>query len=255
MQVTVLTGDFREILVEFADESVDCILVDPPYGSTKLPWDRWPDEWPGMVRRVLKRSGSMWVFGTLRMFMERAGEFAGWKQAQDVVWEKQNGTNAASDRFKRVHDTVAQFYRTGARWSDIYKSPQYTYDAVARTIVRRTRPEHWGSIGSGEYRSEDGGPRLMRSVLRARSEHGRSLHPTQKPLSIVEPILLYSCPPGGLVLDPMAGSGTTGVAARRNGISATLIEADPHYATLARGRLAGDGFAFHRQDQGFPVGA
>ncbi|MGY3582253.1 site-specific DNA-methyltransferase (adenine-specific) [Bradyrhizobium sp. USDA 4341] len=243
--VSVLTGDFRDILASLGEETVDCIIADPPYGSTKLAWDRWPDGWPQLVRRVLKRSGSMWVFGTLRMFMERAKDFSGWKHAQDIIWEKQNGSNAASDRFKRVHDTIAQFYRDDARWgADIYKSPQYTYDAVARTIVRRARPEHWGAIGDGSYLSVDGGPRLMRSVLRSRSEHGRSLHPTQKPIAIVEPILLYSCPPGGHVLDPMAGSGTTGIVARRNGLSATLVEADPIYADIARNRLANDGFAF-----------
>lgn len=234
----ILTGDFRELLGSVEDESIDCILVDPPYGNTKLAWDVWPAGWPTLVRRVLKRSGSMWVFGTLKMFMEHADEFTGWKQSQDLVWEKHNGTNAAADRFKRVHESVVQYYRADVRWSEIYKSPQYTYDAVARTIVNRTAPKQWGQIGDKRYRSVTGGPRLMRSVLRVRSEHGRSLHPTQKPLSIIEPILLYSCPPAGRVLDPMAGSGTTGVAARRHGMSATLIEADPHYASIARGRLS-----------------
>lgn len=236
MQV-ILTGDFRELLGSLEDESVDCILADPPYGNTKLVWDRWPVGWPGQVRRVLKRSGSMWVFGTLKMFMERAGDFSGWKQAQDLVWEKHNGTNAAADRFKRVHESIVQLYRDDVLWSEVFKSPQYTYDAVARTIVNRSAPRQWGDLAAKRYRSVAGGPRLMRSVMHVRSEHGRSLHPTQKPLSVVEPILLYSCPPGGHVLDPMAGSGTTAIAARRNGMSATLIEADPRYAAIARERL------------------
>ena len=93
---------------------------------------------------------------------------------------------------------------------------------------------------SSTYSSVDGGPRLMRSVINARSEHGKAIHPTHKPLEVVEPILRYSCPPGGTVLDPFAGSGTVGVAAKRNGRAAILIEIDDNYAEMARKRIEDD---------------
>lgn len=80
----------------------------------------------------------------------------------------------------------------------------------------------------------------MRSVIYARSEHGRALHPTQKPEGIIEPLLLYSCPPGGAVLDPFAGSGTTGVVADRLGRTATVIDLNPEYKAMAEQRLMND---------------
>lgn len=88
--------------------------------------------------------------------------------------------------------------------------------------------------------SEDGGPRLMRSVIAVRSCHGRASHPTQKPEGIVEPLLRYSVPPGGHVLDPFAGSGTTALVARRLGMRATCIEADAEHVATARHRLASE---------------
>jgi site-specific DNA-methyltransferase (adenine-specific) len=237
----VLAGDMRAVLRAVPDASVDCIIADPPYGETSLGWDRRVPGWPSLVRRVLKPSGSMWVFGSQRMFLETAAEFEGWRLAQDVVWEKHNGAGFCSDRFRRVHENALQFYRADAPWSGVFKAPQYTSDATPRTVRNKARPSHWtGARGAGVYRSEDGGPRLMRSVIWARSEHGRALHPTQKPLSLVEPLLLYACPPGGHVLDPFAGSGTVGVLAQRHGLACTLVEADPEYAAIIERRLQDD---------------
>ena len=108
----------------------DCVIVDPPYGETSLGWDSRVPDWPAMVRRVLKKSGSMWVFGSQRMFIECAVEFSGWKLAQDIVWEKHNGTGLFADRFRRVHENVLQFYRDDAAWGEVYKCPQFTNDAT-----------------------------------------------------------------------------------------------------------------------------
>lgn len=238
----ILTGDICEVLPRLvAAETVDCIIADPPYGETSLGWDRWVDDWPSLVRRVLKPSGSMWVFGSQRMFLEHAAEFEGWRLSHDVVWEKHNGTGLFNDRFRRVHENILHFYRSDAKWADVYKAPQFTNDARARVVRKKGRPAQWiGKTGETVYRSEDGGPRLMRSVQFVRSEHNRALHPTQKPLALVEPLLLYACPAGGHVLDPFAGSGTVGVLAKRHGMQCTLIEADPEYRTIIEQRLQDD---------------
>jgi site-specific DNA-methyltransferase (adenine-specific) len=241
MSVKVINADAMAALDQIADESIDCILTDPPYGETSLEWDRWPLGWPAAVRRVLKRTGSMWVFGSARMFFDHIGEFSGWRFSHEVIWEKHNGTSLRNDRFRRVHELACHFYRDDGAWDDVYKAPQYTNDATARTVRKKAKPAHWiGATGSVTYRSEDGGPRLQRSVIFARSEHGRAEHPTQKPIAIVEPLLLYACPKGGTVLDCFAGSGTTGVVARRHGIEAIMIEADAGFASLIQSRLERD---------------
>ncbi len=250
MSITIINADMRDALASIPDESVDLILTDPPYGETSLRWDKRVPGWPAVVRRVLKRTGSMWVFGSQRMFLETALEFSKWRLAQDIVWEKHNGSGFASDRFKRVHEHALQFYRDDAAWESVFKAPQFTNDATARTTRRKQRPPHMGNVKASSYSSEDGGPRLVRSVIYARSEHGRAEHPTQKPLAIVEPLLLYACPPGGTVLDPFAGSGTTGILANRHGMSAILVEGDEIFADLIRSRLDDDAPLFANIERG-----
>lgn len=241
MSVTVVTGDFHVAIRDLPDASFDAIIADPPYGQTSLRWDYRSVDWPSYLRRLLKPSGSMWVFGTLRYFMETATEFRGWKMSHDVVWEKHNGAGFANDRFRGVHELAAHFYRDDARWGGVFRCPQYSNDATARTIRRKERPAHWtGARGPSSYVSEDGGPRLERSVVFAHSEHGHAQHPTQKPVALVEMLLRYACPVGGAVLDPFAGSGTTGLAARRIGADATLIELNPEYVAVIEQRLRED---------------
>jgi site-specific DNA-methyltransferase (adenine-specific) len=237
---TILIGDVRERIHAIPDASIDCIIADPPYAETALEWDRWPDGWATLMLRVLKPSGSMWVFGSLRMFMERAGEFDRWKHAQEIVWEKHNGSNSFADRFRRVHELAIHLYPKTARWADIYKKPQYSIDAVARTIRRKQKAQHWSKIENNHFESVEGGPRLLRSVMYHRSEHGRAIHPTQKPADLIRTLLEYSCPPGGAVLSPFFGSGTDAIAAKAMGANCTGIELNPDYAELSRKRLDDD---------------
>ncbi|KND18892.1 DNA methylase [Pannonibacter phragmitetus] len=234
----ILTGDCRDRMP--AHGPYDMILADPPYGDTSLAWDRRVEGWLTLARAALAPTGSMWVFGSLRSFMAIADRFtdAGLRLAQEIVWEKQNGTSFHADRFKRVHELAVQFYPTGTPWRDIYNDPQTTPDATARTVRRKQCPPHTGQIDAGHYVSQDGGPRLMRSVIYLRNCHGRAIHPTEKPSALLEILIRTSCPPGGLVGDWFAGSGAAGEACRLSGRRYIGCEIDPTMADRARDRIA-----------------
>jgi site-specific DNA-methyltransferase (adenine-specific) len=234
--VTLYHGDCREVLGQVRE--VDAVVMDPPYGETSLEWDRWIPGLPGLLLDSLAPGGSMWCFGSMRMLFEHLAEFAAWRFVQDVVWEKHNGSGFAADRFRRVHEHATHWVPDGVPWAQVYKLPQFTNDATARIMRRKQRPPHTGHVEASSYVSHDGGPRLMRSVIQVRSEHGRALHPTQKPLGILLPLLRYSVPPGGIVLDPTAGAGSTLVAARSLGLRAIGIEADERYCGSAATRLS-----------------
>lgn len=145
----------------------------------------------------------------------------------DVLW--------CFGSFKMFRDHMAEF--------EPWKHPT-TDDATPRTVRRKTRPTHTGHIEASAYRSEDGGPRLMRSVQYVRSEHGRAIHPTQKPAGIVAPLIEYSVAPGGLIVDPFAGSATTAYVARQMGRRCVAFEAREDYALKAAARLSQQTFVF-----------
>lgn len=228
--ITIYHGDCREIIPAL-NLGAHVTITDPPYGQTSLAWDRWVDGWPRIIP-----GDEMWVFGSMRMFMDHAAEFDGWRFGQDLVWEKHNGSNFHADRFRRVHESVVHFYR--GDWEHLKKSVPRTMDATKRTVRRKERPPHMGEIESSSYRSEDGGPRLMRSVLSVRSCHGDAVHPTQKPLGTVYPLIEYSTAQGWDVFDPFMGSGSTLIAARALDRNAIGIEADEQYCEAAVRRLA-----------------
>ena len=239
MTIRILQGDCRDVLARLPAGTFDACIADPPYGDTSLAWDRVVPGWIPAVARVLKPAASVWVFGSMRFLAPLFGLMAaeGFTYSQDIVWEKQNGTGFHADRFRRVHEHAVLFYR-GA-WADVYHQPQYTADATARTFRRKTRPTHTGHIEAGHYVSEDGGPRLMRSVLKVRNEHGRAIHPTQKPLDIITPLVRYSVPPGGSFVVPFCGSGSDCIVAQREGLAVTAVELDAAMADKARTRVAG----------------
>lgn len=236
--VTIYHGDYS-LVVNNLGLTFDCIIADPPYGQTSLDWDRWPLGWPDAVRRVLAHSGSMWCFGSLKMFMREVREFDGWTFAQDVVWEKHNGSGFAADRFRRVHDQAVQFYRSDAKWSDVYRKPQTTPDATKRTRRSKRRPPHLGYIDSTPYVSEDGGPLLMRSVIYARSTHGSAVNETQKPVDIVAPLIEYACPPGGLILEPFGGAAPAALYAAATGRRAVVCDVREDQCEAAANRVSG----------------
>jgi site-specific DNA-methyltransferase (adenine-specific) len=238
--VTLWHGDMREV-IPAQELSADCIVADPPYGETSLAWDRcWPDTWPA---RAARASRSMWCFGSMRMFLDRRDDFGLWKLSQDVVWEKHNGSGFTADRFKRVHEHVVHWYL--GRWADIYHdTPRVKADRVTKSKASNGQTPHMGKIGFDSAWQDDG-TRLARSVLKAASMWRRgAVHPTEKPVEILAPLIEYACPPGGTVLDPFAGSGSTAVAARLTGRKAVLIEADEKYCEVIAKRLAQDVLPF-----------
>lgn len=229
--VQLYLGDFRDILPQL-DVTPDLVVADPPYGETSLEWDRWPDGWPSLMP-----GRSMWCFGSMRMLLTQRDEFADWKFSQDIVWEKHNGSGFATDRFKRVHEFATHWYR--GSWDDSYHAtPRIPGGAGNKVITKRGHIPHTGKIG-GDVGYQDDGFRLQRSVIHVPSMHGSAINETEKPRGIVEPLIEYACPLGGVVLDPMAGSCSTLFAARALGRRAIGIEKREAQCELAvRARLS-----------------
>jgi len=239
---SVIHGDALVVIAALPAASVDCIVADPPYGEITRLWDKPLLGWTQQASRVLKPSGSLWLFCSARSLLNLAPEMTGWEFVQDVIWEKHNGSGLHNDRFRRVHEHVVQWRLASSKWASVFKSPPTVAAPDLRPTRRHKRPpSHWRHQPHAEphFVSPDGGKRLKRSVLKVRSMHGRATHPTEKPEELIEHLLLYSCPPGGMVLDPFAGSGATGATAARLGMKFIGIELDAEYHALASNRVNG----------------
>lgn len=231
--ITIYHGDCRDVCQHVG--LADAVVTDPPYGDTSLEWDSMTRGWLDSAELI---TSTVWCFGSLRMFlaMATAGELSRWRLAQEIVWEKHNGSSFHADRFKRVHELAVQFYR--GDWEHIYKSPVKERALEAKRVIRAKRPTHTGHIEKSSYARERGGDVFMRSVVYVRSCHGEAQHPTQKPVAILDPILRYSIPSGGLVADLFAGAGSTLVAAKALGLRAIGVEIEERYCEIAAKRLS-----------------
>lgn len=229
--VTLHHGDCRELMPQLG--AFDCIVTDPPYGETSLEWDRWPAGWPTIASGNTR---SMWCFGSMRMFLDHREEFHLWRLSQDVVWEKQQGIGLAADRFRRVHEHALHWY--SGRWFDVYREVlRDGVRGVSRVANRAGADKAWMGERNASLDERDGSA-ILRSIMRVRNMNGRANHPTEKPVGILDPLIRYACPPGGTVLDPFAGSGSTAEAARLSGRNAVLIEADERYCELIARRMS-----------------
>lgn len=180
----------------------------------------------------------------------------GWWLRSEVIWAKLNGaTESVQDRPTRAHETVFL----------LAKSKNYHFDmeAVRTPAVmkaqRRLRPHSFrhapgqpkqnGQIPVREEIAQDYNSAAMRSVLAIPTEGGNRDydHPAPMPTQLGEVCVLAGCPLDGIVIDPFAGSGTSLIAATRNGRRAIGVELNPAYAATSRKRIESDSPLFNTQ--------
>jgi site-specific DNA-methyltransferase (adenine-specific) len=232
-------------MARLPDGVVDLILADPPYNLGKdygndsdrresAAYLEWTEAWVDVALKKLKPNGSLYIFLTWRyspevfvMLKERM------TMMNEIIWDRRVPSMGGSiRRYSSVHDTVGFFVNARDYYFDI--------DAVRVPYDAETKKARSRSIFVGAKWLELGyNPKDVWSVSRLHREHReRADHPTQKPLEIIERMVKASCPPGGLVLDPFLGSGTTAVAARRCGRDFTGFELNADYCKLIEQRLA-----------------
>jgi site-specific DNA-methyltransferase (adenine-specific) len=243
-RATLLNLDFFEGIGRVRDASLDLVIADPPYGlgkdygndSDRLNGDAYLDfsrRWIDAILPKLKSSGSLYVFLTWQHSPE---VFSYLKtlllMVNEIIWDRKVPSMGGSTRkFSSVHDTIGLFAKSRDYYFDV-DSVRIPYDPETKRA--RTR-----SIFVGKKWLEVGyNPKDLWSVTRLhRQDPERADHPTQKPLEIIERMVLASAPPHGMVLDPFMGSGTTAVAAVKHGRRFTGFEINPGYFATARQRV------------------
>ncbi|MBE0623429.1 MAG: site-specific DNA-methyltransferase [Burkholderiales bacterium] len=245
MSTLLYNEDALTGMARVADASVDLAIADPPYGLGKdygndsdrlgareyLDWSR---RWIDAVLPKLKPNGSLYVFLTWQhspeVFSYLKTRLA---MVNEIIWDRRVPSMGGSTRkFSSVHDNIGFFVKS--------RDYHFDVDAVRIPYDAETKKARTRSIFVGKKWLEFGyNPKDVWSVSRLHRQHAeREDHPTQKPLEIVERMVLASCPPGGTVLDPFMGSGTTAVAAVSRGRGFIGFELNPEYFAIVEKRVA-----------------
>lgn len=237
----IILGDALKVLPKLPDEMVDMVFIDPPY-FLQLPQKRllrWKvktvvegvdEDWDKFasfedydqfivailkeVKRVMKAQATIWCIGTYHN-IHRIGKLMqdlGFWILNDVIWVKTNPMpNWLNVRFTNATETLI--------WAVKDKSVKgYTFNAeIARRFSKgKLALNVWElPICTGEERIKDG--------------QGKKLHPTQKPKALLERVILVSTKEGDVILDPLAGTGTTGVVAKSLNRRFVMIEMRQDY--------------------------
>ncbi len=241
--------DCLKILEEIPENTFDMIFADPPYmlsngGITcqngkvvsvnKGKWDKsqgfeqdfeFHKRWLSVCKRVLKKNGTLWVSGTYHSIYSCgfAMQLLGYHILNDISWFKPNASpNMCCRYFTASHETLI--------WARKDKKTKHTFN--------------YELMKNGDFPSDfiKKPKTQMRSVWAIgtpkKSEKTFGKHPTQKPLDLLERIILASTNEGDLILDPFMGSATTGVAALKHNRKFVGIEKEKEFVELAEKRLS-----------------
>jgi len=239
-RVRIYLGDCLDILDRFSERSVHMIFADPPYflsggGPTcqsgrrvavdKGSWDKPADiesnhafttAWLEKCRRVLDDNGAIWVSGTTHVIYSVgfAMQQLGYRILNDIIWFKSNAPpNLGCRCFTHSTETVL--------WASKSRASKHTFNY--------------------KLMKEIAGGKQMRNLweLRAptKAEKAFGKHPTQKPVALLDRVVVAGSCAGDVILDPFSGSGTTGIAALRHGRRYVGIEREPEYVELSVRRI------------------
>jgi site-specific DNA-methyltransferase (adenine-specific) len=253
----LVQGDCVEALERLPPHSVDVAFADPPYmlsngGTTcqsgrrvsvdKGTWDasagvsrdhEFQARWLGAVRRVLKPSGTLWVSGTQHVIFSIgfAMQEMGYHLLNTVTWYKPNASPNLACRFF-THSTEILLWASPSKARPL--AHRFNYKAMKEANGGKQMRDLW-DIWEAPAAGDEQVIWSLPTPGPKEKIHGR--HPTQKPLALLERVLAASAKPGDLVLDPFAGSATTGVAALRAGCRFLGVERDERYLDLGSRRL------------------
>lgn len=241
--MTLLQGDCLDRMKEIPDGSVDMVLCDLPYGSTKCAWDviipfdaLWRE-----YRRACKETAAIVLFGkepfTSNLITSNVKEYR-----QKLTWLKTRPTNMfnAKKQFMNWTEDIVVFYRRLPTYNPIMrKDGGFTRGKVQRV---RTQRDNGVFVTTGEkagyVHKSNNGSFYPKTVLEFSNVNGhKHLHPTQKPVALLEYLIKTYTNPGETVLDNCMGSGSTGVACAQTGREFIGIELSKSYFDIAKERI------------------
>ena len=232
-----MQGDCLERMKEIPDGSVDMVLADPPYGTTACKWDTvidLPLMWE-QLKRAIKPNGA--IVMTASQPFTSALVMSNPKMYKHCwVWDKKTISNPLQAKYQplRQHEDICIFYK---------KQPVYNPKMQAGSPYNDNRSTGARNASVGAFKGverqviNNDGTRYPSSVQKFSNGNNGNVHPTQKPVALMEYLIRTYTDERDTVLDFTMGSGTTGVAAKNTGRKFIGIELDKEYFKIAARRI------------------
>lgn len=236
--VTLYCGDCLEIMPEL-DAKFDCCITDPPYGTTACKWDSvipfeymWKE-----LKRLIKANGAICLFGSEPFSsLLRCSNLEMFKY--DWIWNKKTGLGFLDSKFRplKSHEIISIFSQGGCSNGSNLTMNYFPQDLIrttkqnsnSKSNILNSEPTKRKNLNT-EYTNY---PKTIISYSRV-----SGLHPTQKPVELIEYLIKTYTKENEIILDFTAGSGTTGVAAMETNRKCILIEKEPKYCETTIQRL------------------
>lgn len=221
------------------DGSVDCIICDLPYGTTACKWDTiipFEPLWE-QYERIIKDNGAIVLFCKQPFTSKLILSNIDWYK-YELIWEKSRvGNNMQlGKKPASIHENIIVFYKKAPTFNEIKFQVDEKYIDKRKSIRNSSysNSEHY----KGEMqRKKDDGWRHSQSILPFNSVWSKGMHPTQKPVVLIEYLIKTYTNEGELVLDNCMGSGTTAVAAINTGRRFIGFELQKEYFDIANKRI------------------
>ena len=236
--INLYNGDCLELMKGVPSGSIDLILTDPPYGTTNCRWDTiitFEPMWE-QLKRIIKQNGAICLFGSEPFSSDlRMSNIKDFKY--DWYWQKTTPTgflNAKKQPLRNI-ETISVFYAKQPTYN-----PQKTYGhkrkvSLAKHKQNCKKAEEYNGYNLASYDSTE---RYPTQTLQFKTDRQKSaLHPTQKPVALLEYLIRTYTNEGETVLDFTMGSGSTGVACVNTNRNFIGIELDEGYFQIAKQRI------------------
>lgn len=232
--IELLQGDCLELMKDIPDGSIDMILCDLPYGTTACKWDTvipFESLWE-QYKRIIKDNGAILIFGsepfTSTLISSNIKMFR-----YDLIWDKKKGCDFLNANRKplKSHENICVFYKK----SPVYNKQYWFSKPYAKINGNRVHTTCYGKSHNVDTESKDGKRNPLSILSFARD--GNRLHPTQKPVALLEYLVKTYTNEGETVLDNCMGSGSTGVACINTNRNFIGMELDENYFNIAKTRI------------------
>ena len=239
--IELYNGDCIEIMNDLIKNNikVDAIITDPPYGTSACKWDSLIplDQMWKCIKSIRKDNSPIVLFGkqpfTSLLISSNIKEYR-----YEIIWKKQQATNPfmANKQILNIHENIEIFYKkSGTYHPQTFQGKAYSIKKYDINLERKTDNVFGRWIGTTEKVNKK--DRFPVSVINFNNCRRKNLHPTQKPIELMEYLIKTFTNEGDTVLDFTMGSGTTGKACQNLNRNFIGIEKDLNYFNIASERL------------------